>query len=202
MKTSIATIIMSLVLTVNVNAQFDHEQEIKKFQDELNQEFLNPDESPLSKKERKNFKGHDYYSINESYQVLAKFIKNESPTLFQMKTTTGKLPNYDKYGIAKFDLNGKEYTLTIYQSHRLRTTSEYKNYLFLPFTDLTNGEETYGGGRYIDLSIPEDATIIIDFNKAYSPSCAYNYSYSCPIPPAENDLTIKIEAGVKNLVLE
>lgn len=61
--------------------------------------------------------------------------------------------------------------------------------------------ETYGGGRYIDLNIPAGKTIIIDFNKAYSPSCAYNYNYSCPIPPKENDLDIAITAGVKNLKL-
>ena len=66
---------------------------------------------------------------------------------------------------------------------------------------MTNGEETYGGGRYIDLTIPKGDVLIIDFNKAYSPLCAYSYKYSCPIPPAENDLKLRIEAGVKNLAL-
>ena len=78
-------------------------------------------------------------------------------------------------------------------------SEKYKNYLFLPYTDLTNGFESYGGGRYIDLTIPDCNEIIIDFNKSYAPSCAYNHSYSCPVPPKENHLNVRIEAGVKNL---
>ena len=74
---------------------------------------------------------------------------------------------------------------------------EYKDYLFLPFTDLTNGDTTYGGGRYIDMRIPEKNTIILDFNQSYNPYCAYGGNYSCPIPPAENNLDIAITAGVK-----
>ena len=182
-------------------SQNSYQSEIEKFQTELNEEFKNPEESPLSKKERKKFEGHNFFPINEKYQVSAEFVKADNPGTFQMKTTTNRLATYDRYGYAKFTLNGIEYKLTIYQSHRLRETEEYKDYLFLPFTDLTNGEETYGGGRYIDLSIPGGNQIIIDFNKAYSPSCAYNYSYSCPIPPAENNLEIRVEAGVKNLEL-
>ena len=68
---------------------------------------------------------------------------------------------------------------------------------YIPFTDLTNGEETYGAGRYLDFKIPESEKVIIDFNLAYNPYCAYNHSYSCPIPPKENNLNIKIEAGEK-----
>ncbi len=77
-------------------------------------------------------------------------------------------------------------------------TTDFENYLFLPFTDLTNGNGTYGGGRYIDLEIPKGDTMVIDFNKSYNPYCAYNGKYSCPIPPKENDLNIAIKAGVKN----
>ena len=71
------------------------------------------------------------------------------------------------------------------------------DHLFLPFTDNTNGVETYGGGRYIDLKIPAGNTINIDFNKAYNPYCAYSDKYSCPIPPPENHLDIEIKAGIK-----
>lgn len=173
--------------------------EIEKFQKGLNEEFLNPEESPLTKEEQKEFKGHNFYSINKSLRFEAKFIKTQSPLPFQMKTTTDRTSTYDKYGEVVFEIEGKEYKLNIYQSHQLRQTEKYKDYLFLPFTDLTNGDETYGGGRYIDLNVPSDDSIIIDFNKAYSPSCAYNHNYSCPIPPKENDLNIRIEAGVKNL---
>ena len=73
----------------------------------------------------------------------------------------------------------------------------YEDYLFLPFLDNTNGEESYGGGRYVEARIPEGDTIIIDFNKAYNPYCAYNEKYSCPIVPRQNYLPIEVKAGVK-----
>ena len=79
------------------------------------------------------------------------------------------------------------------------TSLDYANYLFLPFNDNTNGKTSYGGGRFIDLEIPEagSKTIVIDFNKSYNPYCAYNHKYSCPIPPSENNLNVEISAGVK-----
>ena len=75
----------------------------------------------------------------------------------------------------------------------------YKNYIFLPFTDDSNGFETYGGGRYLDIDKPEDGVrkIVLDFNIAYNPYCAYSDAYSCPIPPRENNLSVKILAGAK-----
>lgn len=198
-------IFLLIILTLpffDEQAQTDsYIKEIEMFQKNLNEEFLNPEESPLSKKEMKKFTTHNYFQINESFRIVAKFVKVENPESFQMKTTTARLPTYDKYGEAIFEIEGKEYKLNIYQSHSLRETEKYKEYLFLPFTDLTNGDETYGGGRYIDLNIVSSDTIIIDFNKAYTPSCAYNHNYSCPIPPKENDLLLRIEAGVKNLDL-
>jgi uncharacterized protein (DUF1684 family) len=85
----------------------------------------------------------------------------------------------------------------VYQNAELVRKNTYVNYLFLPFSDLTSGNETYIGGRYIDLRIPYGDTIAIDFNQAYNPYCAYNRKYSCPIVPLENDLPIAIRAGVK-----
>ena len=76
-------------------------------------------------------------------------------------------------------------------------TAEYEDYLFLPFTDKTNGDSSYGGGRYLDLKLPEGDSIIIDFNQAYNPYCAYNDKYSCPVPPKSNNLDIEVLAGVK-----
>jgi uncharacterized protein (DUF1684 family) len=93
-------------------------------------------------------------------------------------------------------MNGKEYQLEVYQNKELMLQEEHKDYLFLPFTDKTNGEETYSGGRYIDLAIPEGDSITIDFNKAYNPYCAYNKKYSCPIVPNVNAMDTKVLAGV------
>lgn len=172
-------------------------KDLQLFQKELNSEFKNPDKSPLSKRQQKRFNGHDFFPINESYRVTGKFIRTQNAVPFKMKTTTERTPVYEKYGEVVFKINNNKFTLSIYQNHRLRKTKKYKNHLFLPFTDLTNGEKTYDGGRYIDLSIPDSDSIIIDFNKAYNPYCAYSSTRSCPIPPRENNLDIKVEAGIK-----
>lgn len=114
-----------------------------------------------------------------------------------MKTSTDRLPVYVKYGEAHFELDGKEVILNIYQNMNLVKKEEYKDYLFLPYKDLSNGKGSYGSGRYIDLNIPNGETIILNFNKSYNPYCAYNYKYSCPVPPQENHLDLEILAGVK-----
>jgi len=101
------------------------------------------------------------------------------------------------FGILTFSIEGKEFSLPVYQSQSLMQKKEYKDYLFLPFTDLTNGNETYDGGRYIDLRIPAGDQIVIDFNKAYNPYCAYSHGYSCPIVPSKNHLETEILAGVR-----
>ncbi|MFT5915813.1 MAG: hypothetical protein ACI81T_002316 [Bacteroidia bacterium] len=142
----------------------------------------------------KKFKGLDYFPINQSYKVEAKFTRTPDSKPFKMQTSTSRAPVYQKYGEVEFELNGKTQKLNLYQSHGLREKEEYKNYLFIPFYDLTNSFDSYGGGRYIDLEIPEGEIMIIDFNKAYNPYCAYGNNYSCPIA---NRLKIKVEAGVK-----
>lgn len=169
----------------------------EEFQQDLNQEFANPEETPLTEDALAEFKELPFFRINNDFIVNAKFVRAEGSTPFEMKTTTDRRPIYEKYGEAHFDLEGESFVLTIYQSHKSRDSEQYKNYLFLPFTDATNGEETYGGGRFIDLLIPNDNSILIDFNQAYNPLCAYNKKYSCPIPPTENDIAIRIEAGVQ-----
>ncbi len=178
-----------------IHAQ-SYEETIQTYQQALDKEYKDPEESPLTKKDRKKFKGLPFFPINEKYRVEARFERMVNAAPFQMKTTTDRLPTYEVFGLAHFTFEGKEYTLQLYQSHRLREMEKYKNHLFLPFTDQTNGNESYGGGRFLDLEIPDGDTIVIDFNKAYNPYCAYNHIYSCPIPPAENDLPFKILAGV------
>jgi hypothetical protein len=188
--------VISFLIQYPIFAQ-DYHKSLEHFQTELNEEFKNLNESPLSKREIKSFEGLPFFPIDEKYKVMAKFERTNSTSLYQLKTTANTMKSYDLYGIASFEFHGKEWKLNIYQSHQLRVQEKYKDYLFLPFTDQTNGAETYGGGRYIDLSIPEGERIEIDFNKAYNPFCAYNGGYACPIPPKENDLALRIEAGVK-----
>ncbi|WP_057939025.1 DUF1684 domain-containing protein [Algoriphagus resistens] len=196
MKKFLVIALTHIVISLQLYAQGNYKASILAFQHELNEEYKNPDKSPLSTEERNTFEGHHFYPIDEKYHVVAKFEKLPAQSLFQMKTTANTIKDYDVYGIATFTLEGKEYQLNIYQSHQLRTQEKYKDYLFLPFTDLTNGHETYGGGRYMALAIPVGDIIELDFNKAYNPYCAYASGYACPIPPKENDLQVAIKAGV------
>ncbi|NOR27023.1 MAG: DUF1684 domain-containing protein [Lutibacter sp.] len=176
-----------------------YEDEIRLVQHELNTHYSDATTSPLTKKDLKTFKGLEFFKIDEKYKVEASFELTPNTPIFEMQTTTDRLPLYKKYGIARFTLNGEQLELSIYQNQKLMTDVEYEDYLFIPFNDTTNGSLSYGGGRYIDLEIPSEGseTIIIDFNKAYNPYCAYNSRYSCPIPPSENNLKISILAGVK-----
>ena len=139
-----------------------------------------------------------YFATHEKYRVIADFSLTPDAYVFLMPTSTERVVEYRKYGIARFELDGKEYQLSIYQNQAFKDREGFEKHLFLPFKDLTNGQGSYGGGRYIDLTIPEGETIILDFNKCYNPYCAYNGNYSCPIPPDENHLDVEIPAGVMN----
>jgi uncharacterized protein (DUF1684 family) len=171
--------------------------EIKKFQKTLNEEYLNPKETPLRGEHFKNFKKHPFFPVDLKYRVTAKFVRTENAEPFDLPTSSGKTKPYREYGKATFTLDGKSYTLTLYQSLDLIKQAKYRNDLFLPFRDATNEKETYGGGKYLDLKIPKGNTIILDFNQSYHPYCAYNaYDYNCPVVPEENRLPVEIRAGV------
>ena len=170
---------------------------ILEYQDKQNEEFRNPETSPLPDRYRKDFEGLDFFPPDTNYIVTAAFKRTANAKPFQMPSNTDENTWEVVYGIVHFELNGTEHQLEVYQGLELMNREGFKDYLFLPFLDLTNGEETYGGGRYLDLTIPEGEQMVIDFNKAYNPYCAYNKRYSCPITPKENDLPIAINAGIK-----
>ncbi|MGK6350360.1 DUF1684 domain-containing protein [Parapedobacter sp. DT-150] len=138
-----------------------------------------------------------YYDPDSTYRVQAtvELLINEQP--FRIPTSDGTSKEYVRYAKARFRFHGEPVELTLYRSVALFADSAYRNHLFLPFTDGTNGEETYGGGRYIDLSTADirNGQLVIDFNDAYNPYCAYSSGYRCPVPPAENNLSIAIRAG-------
>lgn len=172
--------------------------EIEKHQSEENEAFANSETSILEKKDLEHFEELEFYPIDLKYRVNAKFIRTPNEKPFKMQTTTDRLPEYVKYGEAHFTIDGHQLQLNVYKSTSEPKDPEYKDYLFIPFTDYTSGDGSYGGGRYVDAWIPEGDVLVIDFNKAYNPYCAYSKRYSCPIPPRENDLRIRIEAGVKD----
>ncbi|MBP4137178.1 DUF1684 domain-containing protein [Flavobacterium geliluteum] len=171
--------------------------EVEKFQSTINAEYTDAKTSPLMEEDLKTFKTLEFFPINKNYFVDAKFVKANNEKVFEMKTTGKRTPKYIKYGTVFFIIDGVALQLNVYRNIELSKQEEYKDHLFLPFSDVTSGKESYIGGRYIDLKIPKGDTIAIDFNQAYNPYCAYNHKYSCPIVPLENDLKVAIKAGVK-----
>ncbi|HLP36507.1 DUF1684 domain-containing protein [Lacibacter sp.] len=143
-----------------------------------------------------------FYPVQQQYRITAVFERKENSPWFLMSTSGNTKQQYRVYGIIRFNIHDTAVALHIYQSRSLMSSEKYKEHLFIPFTDLTSGRETYGGGRYIDLTISDisNNTYVIDFNKAYNPYCAYTTGYNCPIPPKENDLAVAIKAGEMNYI--
>lgn len=185
-----------LILSSATAQNNDKRSAVLEFQRNLNETFMNPGTTPLPQEEWEDIQPLKFYPIDLDYHVVADFVRTPYEMPFSMPTSTGEENVFVKYGEAYFDLEGKEYMLELYRDRELSKTTQYRNYLFLPFTDLSNGETTYSAGRYIDLEIPTANKIIIDFNQAYNPLCAYNGEYSCPIPPRQNHLETRIEAGI------
>ncbi len=138
-----------------------------------------------------------FYSPDIRYRVEATVTLTPDAEPFEMPTYSGKTQPQVKYATLSFVLNGQPYTLAIFRSLNLMRLPQYRDYLFLPFKDATSGKETYGGGRYLDLRLRDvqNGKLMLDFNKAYNPYCAYADGYSCPIPPKVNELPVVIEAG-------
>lgn len=174
-----------------------HQSEILSYQQEQNQKFKDSEKSPLTQGDRKSFKGLPFFPIDSSYRITARYEQLVEPYQVKFPTTTRREAVYLAFAKAIFTLNGKKQELILYFSPSLARQKEYQDYLFIPFTDPTNGEETYGGGRYLEGRIPDADIIVLDFNKAYNPYCAYNPRYSCPIVPQENQISEPVKAGVQ-----
>lgn len=167
-----------------------------EFLNEQHEQFADEEESPLTSDGRKDFKTINYYPYDASYCVEAQWVLTPGQEPFEMPTSTDRLPVYVKYGEVHFKIEEQALVLSVYQSLALIEEEGYEDYLFIPYNDLSNGVTSYGGGRYMDMRIPDSETIQLDLNSSYHPYCAYNHLYSCPIPPEENMLDVSIEAGV------
>ncbi|MBD3863441.1 DUF1684 domain-containing protein [Olleya marilimosa] len=170
------------------------------YQRQMNADFKDAAKSPLTDRDRKVFRSLDFFKFDSTYVVNADFKRTPNETPFKMKTTTDREVDYIKYGEATFTIKDKLLKLNVYQDLEMAEEVGQEEALFLPFMDNTNGVESYKGGRYIEVKLPKDDKLLIDFNKAYNPYCAYNKKYSCPIVPSENILYVRIEAGVKKYI--
>jgi len=189
------------VLTTNISCNNNdaeieqHKQKVEAFRGKKNKDYKIPEKTMLTAELMKGFVGLKYFPIDYKYNVKAQLSRLEDLPKIEIKTSTGKVADYVIYGKLLFNIDKKTYELSVYQSARLVDSERKKGALFVPFTDKTSGKESYGGGRYLVLDIPESNQLNVDFNMAYNPFCVYNPEHSCPIPPSENNLTIEIPVG-------
>ncbi len=143
--------------------------------------------SPIENKA--DFKGLKYFEINPVFKIIGKIDKLTTGQTINISMTDGETEEYEAYGNLTFEIEGIKCALKIFKTP--------EGNLFLPFKDLTSNKETYGAGRYLDFGIDDvnDKQLTIDFNKAYQPFCAYNHTFTCPVPPAENFLNVVVKAG-------
>lgn len=179
----------------------DYISGIQKQRDEKNISYADSLNSPLNPKHLAEFTGLDYFKIDPDFRVEATFELTPEEKPFAMATSTDRAPIYRKYGNLYFKINDKKFILGAYQDMESIDDTVYNHSLFIPFQDLTSSKEAYGGGRYIEIEIPKSDQVVLDFNLAYNPYCAYDDRWSCVIPPPENFLETKILAGEKKFHL-
>jgi len=174
-----------------------YKEEIERERKQKDVFFATHWQSPIPPKDRPKFKGLDYYPVDPKFRFVLELHEHKDKKVIQIQDTKGNPRLFVRWGEFRFKVNGKECVLQAYKSNLEEDT------LFVPFKDTTNGKETYGAGRYIDLTpgdMTPDGKWILDFNKAYNPWCAYSENYACPYIPLENWLDVPIKAGEKNYV--
>ena len=141
---------------------------------------------------RRDFRGVHWFPIAQSYRVTARFVAHPKPTSIMIANVLGDVDPWPSPGYAEFTLGGRQYRL-----HAVLDGPNAQE-LFFVFRDLTTGKETYAGGRFLYASLPSNGQVVLDFNKAHSPPCAFTPYATCPLPPKENALALRIEAGELN----
>ena len=173
---------------MNYNRMETSMSELTEFRKEKDEYFARHPQSPLTPEQKGGFQGLNYFDENDELRLEVKVERFSEQLPLLMQPSTGGAQEYIRYGRFKFQVDGQDAELTIYQA----------NYgFFLPFVDSLAGTETYPAGRYLEPEPLPGDRFLVDFNIAYNPYCAYNEMWSCPITPAENRLKTPIRAGEK-----
>ena len=162
--------------------------ELSEFRQTKDENFAAGHDSPLTEHQTHDFKGLRYFDENPGLRFVVEPEEFESQDAVEMQTSTGDVAQYVRWGSITFEVGPQKAQLTLMKDEG---SGEY----FLPFADATSGHETYGAGRYLEVEELPDGKLLVDFNYAYNPYCAYNESWSCPLTPAENRLTVAVRAG-------
>ncbi|WP_439481835.1 DUF1684 domain-containing protein [Cyclobacterium plantarum] len=200
-KNSIFWTLVALVIGISLIYTFTGTENPELYQETIEAErerqfkFLKYNmESPLTEDQKQELDSLDFYPIDPSYKVRARMVPVANKRILEIPMTDGSIERYIRHSFAEFELAEKPVKLLLLQAE---DETDLRNF-FLAFADETSGEETYGGGRYLNLRQDGQSSITIDFNLAFNPYCAYNPDFACPIPPRENILEIPIKAGEKN----
>jgi uncharacterized protein len=198
---NIVILVAAVVVIVSVFYSFRGDGDTAAYVNEINKEreekdrFMRTSEESPFGNPPKEYKGLKYYPPDPKYRLIADLTPIEKKKMVALATNDGKEQRYLEYAYAEFDLDGYHHRLLILEVIGM---GPFRGTLFFAFGDETSAVETYGAGRYLDLAkVPGSSTITLDFNKAYNPYCAYNDTFSCPLPPPENLLSIPIRAGEK-----
>lgn len=135
---------------------------------------------------RRSFTGLRWFPVDESYRVRGRFVPHDEPLILELPNILGDVETFRSSGTVTFTVGGQELTMTAVDSG---------NQLWFIFRDLTSGHETYPAARFLYVPVPENEWTTVDFNQAYNPPCAFNPHTTCPLPPLENRLQVRIEAG-------
>lgn len=164
--------------------------EFRKAKDEF---FGTNHQSPLTDQQQSNFPGLSYFDEDGGFRYEVEVEEFDEKELIEMQTSTGAVASYTRWGKVAFDVEGETAELTLFGD-----AHGHGGEFFVPFADVTTGTETYDAGRYLDIQPLPGGKMLVDFNIAYNPYCAYNEQWSCPLTPFENRLKVSIRAGEKN----
>jgi len=171
-----------------------------QFQTELNAWYKSVDTSPFKDAQsREAFRSLKYYTITDKYKITGRFHRTENGEIKTYPTSSGQPRDLQEYGYVEFEWRGEQYQLFVLEEME-KYNPEYADFVEIPFYDATNNKQTYGGGRYLGFwkdELIDGEPIILNFNLAFNPYCAYTKGYACLIPPEKNRLDFKVKAGVK-----
>ena len=163
--------------------------DLEQFREEKDAFFMHDHHSPLDNGQRERFHGLNYFPANPNLRLQVDVDRFPEGDQIKIQTNTGDVQSYNRFGRFRFSVDGDSAELTVFQN---------EHGFFMPFADSLAGQETFGAGRYLEPELLSDGRLLVDFNLAYNPYCAYNANWSCPITPAENRLKVPIQAGEMN----
>lgn len=193
-KSRYATAVLALGIALSAcnTHQPTYEEEIAAWRAEKDR-YMRSADSPVPPPQRETFPPLAYFPISADYRVPAALEVIPGEDVVEMSTSTGQQRKMRRIGTLRFTVQGHLLTLTAF----VDASETDMRRLFVPFNDMTNGTETYSGGRYLDLDRTATGIYDLDFNRAYNPFCVFNITYDCPVPPRENRLKLPVRAGEK-----